>query len=262
MTLDVGPLLDYRIKQSQAIIDNALRRSALVPLIVNFSGGKDSLVLLDLVQQVTDRFICMYMKTGIEFSENIQFVTETADSLQVKLLVSTPADYKGGFFERLETFGYWPTIKKTWCSRDLKFRAQKKLLNRMYGKTKLFKLNGVRASESARRTKMHRNTPKTDFMKPDWDVHGDVLVYPILNWTDENISDYLKINKIRVKKNPLYAKYGVSGCYWCPFYQASIYEKIAKQCPRLYDKFIEWEKKLNEPSVNGYQWLSTILSKR
>jgi 3'-phosphoadenosine 5'-phosphosulfate sulfotransferase (PAPS reductase)/FAD synthetase len=44
------------------------------PLIVNFSGGKDSMVLLDLVRQTTDKYVCFYMVSGIEFAEAIDFV--------------------------------------------------------------------------------------------------------------------------------------------------------------------------------------------
>lgn len=218
------------------------------------------MVLLDLVRQTADRFLCMYAASGLEFDENTTFVEETARQLNTKLIVSTPSEYKGSFFERLGVFRYWPTIVKRWCSRDLKFRPQKKRLGKICGKTTFYKLNGVRRTESSRRNIIYKATAKKGYMQTDYDVHGDVLVYPILDWSNEDIRNYLKINEIRVPTNPLYKQYGVSGCRWCPFYQRRIYERIMSYVPNLYDEFIEWECRLNQPSISGFQWLRDIKS--
>lgn len=258
VTLEKETVLELRIRESLSIIENAVKKSALVPLIINFSGGKDSLTMLDLVQKVTDNFICCYMTTGIDFPEAKQFAIDSCRRFKRKLLVSFPSEHKGDFFQRLAQFRKFPTIKATWCSRDLKFRPQKKMLTRLYGKLRFFKLNGVRRFESSRRRKMHISTPRQGFMLPDYDVSKDIMVFPILNWSNEDVKQYLELNKIRVPTNPLYEKYGVSGCYWCPFYQPSIYRRIMKQHLSLYDRFIEWETLLNAPSVSGYHWLSKI----
>jgi len=258
MTLENESLIDFRVKESVGIIENAVRKSGLVPLIVNFSGGKDSMLLLDLVQKVTDNFLCCYMVSGIEFREAIKFAEKSCRGFGRKLLFSYPSYYKGDFFERLNDLGYWPTIKKTWCNRDLKIRPQKKMLNKQLGKCRFFKLNGVRRYESRRRTKMHKNTPKSGFMLPDYNVSQDIMVFPILNWKSQTIKDYLESEGIAIKQSPLYKEYGVSGCFWCPFYQRSIYEKILRKNPNLYDKFIEWEEKLGQPSANGFVWLREV----
>jgi len=261
VTLQGESVLDYRIQESVQIIEKAVHQSALVPLIVNFSGGKDSSVLLDLTQKVTDRFICCFTISGIEFPEVIEYAEESCKRFRRKLIMSTPNLYKGGFFERLEYFGYFPTVRKRWCSRDLKFRPQKRLLTKLYGKGRFFKLNGVRRFESTRRKAMHIKTPRKGFMIPDYDVPHDIMVFPILNWTSENVREYLRQNRIHIPENPLYKRSGVSGCYWCPFYQPSIYEQIISQNPTMYDRFIEWEEKLDFPSVNGFQWLRDIKEK-
>lgn len=258
ITLQREKVLDLRIRESLTIIKEAVKKSALIPLIINFSGGKDSLTMLDLVQKVTDNFICCYMATGIDLPGAKEFAVESCRRFKRKILVSTPFDYKGDFFQRLAQFRHFPGIMTTWCSRDLKIRPQKKMLTKLYGKVHFYKLIGVRRYESSRRRKIHVTTPRKGFMLPDYDVANDIMVFPILNWTNEDVKQYLEINKIRVPANPLYKKYGVSGCYWCPFYQPSIYRRIIKQHPNLYDKFIEWETKLNMPSVSGYHWLNNI----
>jgi len=261
MTLENESLLDSRIKESNSIIEVAIKKSASVPLIVNFSGGKDSSVLLDLVQKVTDNFVCCYMISSIEFPEAIEFAKASCKRLGKKLLLSDPSYYKGDFFERLRWFRYFPTVRATWCSRDLKWRPQKRMLTKIYGKEKFFKLNGVRRFESSRRKKMHIATPRKGFMFEDYDVTNDIMVFPILNWTTKNVLGYLEQRKIEIMPNPLYDVYGVSGCYWCPFYQPSIYKRILTQDLNLLDRFIEWEEKLEMPSVSGFKWLRDIKEK-
>lgn len=258
LTLLGESLLDYRIKESLDIIQKALSKSPSVPLIINFSGGKDSLVLFDLVQKATDRFICFYMISGIEFPESITFAQDTAKRFGRDLWLSRPSDYKGDFFERLSKFRCFPTLRKEWCNRDLKIRPQKIVLKRALGNVTFFKLNGVRRFESARRKVIYKDTARRGFILPDYDVTKDFMVFPILNWTDEDVRAYLKSEQIRIIPNPLYEKYSVSGCYWCPFYQCSIYERILRINPNLYDTFIEWEEKLNMPSVNGFVWLKDL----
>ena len=247
-------MLDSKVRRSLVVIRYALQRSAQ-PLIVNFSGGKDSLVLLDLVDRVTDDFLCMYCMSGIEFPETIEAVKRTSKERGVDLYFSYPSDYKGGFFERLAEFRAFPTVRSRWCSRDLKFRPQKKLLKRIFGNSVFYKLNAVRRYESSRRRRIYGHR---SYMAEDSDVSGDIMVFPIMDWTTEERNQYLRERAIKVETNQLYESYGVSGCYWCPFYQPSIYCKILKHDSTMYDQFIEWEAALNSPSVNGYTWLRDL----
>lgn len=252
-TLEGRYVLDVKIEQSISIIQDVLKRSKNIPLFVMFSGGKDSLLLLDLVQRTTDNFLCCYMSTGIEFPEVLESNIKYCENLGLELCVSFPKDHKGNFFDRIKKFKRFPNIKATWCSRDLKIRPLNKILRKRFGKySKFYKLNGVRMYESTRRTAMHKNTPKKVFMIPDYDVQHAFMVFPILMWTTEERNQYLKLRELRPPTRALYKKYSISGCYWCPFYQPSIYEQILKDFPNLYDEFIEWELKLDMPSVQGH----------
>lgn len=245
----------YKIKQTQKIIKRAGKKSNPIPLIINFSGGKDSLLLLDLVQKITDNFICFYCISGIEFPETIESVKKTAESRELELFFSHPQDYKGDFFTRLAKFRYFPQINTTWCSRDLKWRPQKKVLSKLFDCNRFYKLNAVRRFESSRRQRIYN---RNGFFKKDFDVANDIMVFPLLNWTTWERDNYLIKNSVKIETKPLYKKYRVSGCYWCPFYQLSIYRNIIIDFPDIYDKFIEWEIKLNMPSACGYKWIRDI----
>jgi len=253
--------MDNKIRNSERIIMGCIEKVDKLPLIINFSGGKDSQCVLALVRELTDNFVCFYMSSGIEFPEAIDFVRKTCRELGVKLIISYPSDYKGDFFQRLAHFhdlgrgtGF-PWTRATWCSRDLKLRPQRNVLRRLYGRNMMFKLVAVRRHESKRREKIYKSNI---CIVRDPEQKEAYMVYPILDWTDDDVKVYLKQKSIIVPPNPLYEKYGVSGCYWCPFYQASIYRKILRCHPNLYDRWIEWERRLGKPCVNGQIFMSDL----
>jgi len=247
--------LDYKVKEALTIIKKAKRKSGNIPLVLNFSGGRDSLLLLNLIKKVTDDFICFFCVTGIDFPELNDQVKNSAKDFDLDIYYSYPSDHKGGFFDRMEKFGNFPLIQTTWCSRDLKWRPQKKVLTKLFGKNTFYKLNAVRRYESSRRRKLYK---PTGFFREDYEVYNDIMVFPILSWTTKERDHYLAKNNIPIRTNLLYKKYKVSGCYWCPFYQANIYRRIICDFPNLYDKFIEWEIKLNKPSIVSKKWLRNI----
>lgn len=244
--------LKQRLEESRRIVREAIKLSE-EHLIIQFSGGRDSMAMVSLVKEVTDNFVCSYMESGIEFPEAVEFAKRSARELGVALLISTPADHYGGFFERLAKFQRWPTVRGAWCSRDLKIRPQKKMLQRLYGKGRLYKLVGVRRYESTRRRGIYEYGV---FARPDNQVGGDSNIYPILHWTDGDVVNYLDM--MGLPTSGLYKKYGVSGCYWCPFYQVEIYLRILSDQPNLYDQFIEWEERLQAPSVIGNVYLRDL----
>ena len=256
--------LAERLAEGRRIISEVAQKTE-APLIVNFSGGKDSMALLGLVREITDNFVCAYMSSGMEFDDVVPFVKRTCDQLGVKLLISTPDMYKGDFFERLEKFRVFPGLwgwdeggksQSGWCNRDLKLRPQKAMLRKIYGKkTPLYKLIAVRRNESARRKALYGDYIQS-MIAPDEEHRGSFKVLPLLSWTKVDVLNYLEM--LKLPTTPLYKKYGVSGCYWCPYYEPSIYLRVLADNPNMYDRFIEWEEKLGKPSVIGEIYLGDL----
>jgi len=243
--------LSARVEESKAIIANALSKTS-DPLVIQFSGGRDSLTMLQLVREVADRFICSYMVSGIDFPESVAFATDMAKNLGVPLYLSHPSDHLGGFFERLERLRCWPTVRKIWCQRDLKVRPQHKMLHKLLGNQPIYKLVAVRKWESSRRRVLYS---LDRVIVSDNNTGRDFLVYPIINWTNDDILNYLESRNL--PSSGLYKKYGVSGCYWCPFYQPSIYKRILAGEPHFLEPFIQAEERYG-PSVSGHRYLRDL----
>lgn len=256
MTLpDVGSFfLSERLKESREVVKEVAARSKQ-PLIIQFSAGCDSMAMLGLVREVNAYHVCAYMATGLEFQGFIQFVKDTCNKLGEKLVISNPSMHKGNLFKRIEKFHTFPLISTTWCCRDLKLRPQKKMLRETFGKGPFYKLEGVRRFESARRAVIYKSYSEVP-VREDGEHRGSYEVFPIINWTDEDVRQYLEESGLPTTS--LYRQFGISGCSWCPFYGPDIYRRVLVELPTHYDRIIDWEEKLGIPSVPGKIYLRDI----
>ncbi|MDD5704004.1 MAG: phosphoadenosine phosphosulfate reductase family protein [Dehalococcoidales bacterium] len=254
-----------RVNEAKKVIREVAEKSTK-PLIIQFSGGNDSMTLVGLVQEVgipKDRFFCCLMATGTELPGVVTFVRQFCKDQGLPLLVSNPAYHKGHIFKRIRQFQSFPNLgvfngggKRLWCCRDLKLRPQKKMINQKLGKGTYYRLEGIRRFESDRRKTIYRAYAET-FMRPDDEFKGSFEVYPILNFTNQDVLDYIEKRHLPTLVNQ-YRDFGVSGCSWCPFYGPDIYAKVLAKFPTWYDRFIEMENELNQPSVHGGVFLRDI----
>jgi len=249
-------MLQWKIDKAKEVISDVASKSKH-PLIVNFSGGKDSCCVLLLVLEITDNVECLFMESGIDLPGSVEFVKKQCKRFDVKLHITKPErDYQGDFKYWVRKFGYFPATDYTWCSSRLKLRPSRAYFRKLYGKDALYKITGVRKHESSRRAKIYK---AKDYVEEDYEHSGSFIVHPILDWEDNDVRDYLRDKNFEVNKN--YNPFGVSGCYYCPFYQVEIYEKILRTYPNIYDEVIELEDEIGKPSVNGNRYLKTIKKK-
>lgn len=250
--------MDKKIfNNSLAIMQEASKRAreAETPLIINFSGGKDSSVLILLAKQLKlDNVELMYMISRLELPGTIDFVKNQASKFDYILHMVDPVDdYYGDFTYWVRKFGYFPSFGYNYCSSRLKLRPSRAYLRKIYGFKHIYRVNGVRKSESGRRKKIYKDKEP---IRKDWENAGHFLVEPIFEWTGQDVVDYLSENNFEVQK--LYDEVGVSGCAYCPFYQVEIYQRILSIYPDIYDKIIEVEDELGKPSVSGNVFLHQL----
>jgi 3'-phosphoadenosine 5'-phosphosulfate sulfotransferase (PAPS reductase)/FAD synthetase len=237
------------LEQSLDIIREANERAkeAETPLFINFSGGKDSSVLILLAQRLNIKTELIYMISRLELPGTIDFVKGQAARFDLPLHMIDPVkEYMGDFPYWVRRFNYFPGRQYTYCSSRLKLRPARAYLRKIYGRKHVYKMNGVRKSESSRRQKIYADKP---YIYPDYEASGHFLVEPIRNWKGEEVVEFLAENNFEVQK--LYGEVGVSGCAYCPFYQVEIYQRILNIYPTIYDEIIQLEDEIKKPSVNG-----------
>lgn len=201
---------------------------------VMFSGGRDSLVVLDLAARALGRdgFETLFIDTGIPTPGLKEYVVETCRGYNVKLNIVGP-DYD--FFELVLKKGF-PMIKYRWCKEYLKIRPLKRFVEkarREYGDVML--ITGVRRDESwvkARATKIY-----------DHPILGVKVYAPIFEWRKEHVMEYIKVNGLR--ENPLYWVYGKAYDCWCTVYKSPAdFAILAMLNPDFFARFVEVESQL------------------
>ncbi len=178
---------------------------------VAFSGGKDSCVLLDLVEKALPKgsFVVVFGDTGMEFPDTYEIIKKTKKQC---------AEYEIPFYiakshlnpqESWELFGP-PSRSLRWCCSVHKSTPQTLKLREVIGKKAFIGLDyvGVRAQESAARStyKYENYSAKQK---------GQFSHNSILEWTSAEIWLYIYANDVLI--NETYKKgNGRAGCLFCP----------------------------------------------
>lgn len=221
--------------------------------IVGFSGGKDSLVLLDLVKRAGVKFVAHYSVTSNDPPENVYYIRKNFP--EVRFL-----HHKRNLFRLIEDKGM-PTVLHRFCCEKLKEDV---------GAGSVV-LTGVRAEESAKRAKYpelniysrrkeHADRTRVRTIESVMEnehkcIKGKdkVMLYPILKWTSDDVWQYIHTNKLPV--NPCYEKVGRVGCMFCPFAKREEIEMYERMYPKFKDLFLSslavYLEKRTEPGMYG-----------
>ena len=178
------------------------------PVLVSFSGGKDSLVTLLLVKKALEfsdkRFYVLFVDTGVEYPETISYIERVLRRLELEDKTIRASSFTD-FFEVLELFGP-PARDFRWCCKTCKLAPIAFAIKSLGGKCLTF--IGLREAESAKRKRQGA------VWEGIWGK-GQVGVSPIHDWS--TLSVWLYLFKEGVEPNPLYYK-GLEriGCWTCP----------------------------------------------
>lgn len=201
---------------------------------VAFSGGKDSVVTLDLVQRALphNKFKVLFGDTGMEFPDTYETVKAIAQQCEEKGIeflraksMLTPSDSWGLFGP--------PAVTNRWCCSVHKTGPQVVLLREYLGNRNFrgMAFTGIRGDESASRSEY-------DDVSLGKKVRGQYSCHPILEWNSAELFSYIYEQELWI--NSTYKKGNTrAGCLVCPM-SAGKHEYMKRQCyPEQTDAFVD-----------------------
>ena len=217
---------------------------------VSFSGGKDSLVTVDLTRSAIKKpFKVFFANTGIEFPQTVDFVRRFCKDNNIEL---TEVDARDAFFENLTNFGP-PAKDFRWCCKVCKLAPINSIMEECTrGGRKCLTIDGKRKYESFTRSRI---APKEE--NPF--IPGQVSVFPIRNWRAIEVWLYIYYRKL--DHNPLYdLGFERVGCWLCPAELSAEYYRVKQLEPALFarwnDYLLKWAKEggLSEKFIEHGFW--------
>ncbi|MEM2025295.1 MAG: phosphoadenosine phosphosulfate reductase family protein [Desulfurococcaceae archaeon] len=233
-----------------------LRYSGKASTVVSYSGGKDSLVALDLAHRAFGELELIFNDTGLELPETVNNVEKVAEHYGYKLHTASAGD---AFWRTIEIFGP-PGKDYRWCCKVIKLIPIAKLAKSVWP-TGALNIVGQRAYESIDRAK----SPLV--WRNKWIPHM-VSTTPIQHWSQ--LACWLYIFKRGLPYNRLYEEgFDRLGCYLCPSCALAEYQDVKRLYPALWSKWSvvleEWRRKLGMPDdwlrLGLWRWLTPSTAK-
>ncbi|MBE6519036.1 MAG: reductase [Thermoplasmata archaeon] len=218
----------HAVKEIKRFLDEKNQKG--LPITVSFSGGKDSLAAYGLASQAVKDLELMYIDTGLEFPETVNYVKAFAMEHGNRLHI---AEGKDGFWENVDTFGP-PAKDFRWCCKVCKLGPTTDMISEDFPKGTIT-VEGNRWLESYARSTI-------GFVTKNPFVPNQVNLNPIRAWCAAEVWAY--ILTFGLEYNPLYDRdFERIGCYLCPSCLSSEWRNTGRIHPDLY---AEWEDYLHK----------------
>lgn len=238
------------------------------PLVVTYSGGKDSDVILQIGKNAKVPFEVLHNHTTADAPETVYHIRNVFRELElegIKCTIDKPV-YKGkrtSMWNLIPQKLMPPTRLVRYCCAVLKEK----------GGTGRFIATGVRWDESAARKNnrgtmevIHRDREKRLILQDDNDearrtfetckLKGKRVVNPIVEWKTDDVLQYIEDQKIAI--NPLYGcGFDRVGCVGCPLagtedrqFEFAMFPAFKKNYIRAFDRMLEARMKSGKSTEN------------
>ena len=207
-----------------------------VPVTVSFSGGKDSLAAYGIASKALGPVTLIFVDTGLEFPETMEYVERFASKNDLKLLKASAGN---AFWDNVEMFGP-PAKDFRWCCKTCKLGPVTDLIAKEYPKGTIT-IEGNRMLESFSRSDI-------GFISKNPFVPNQTNLNPVRAWSAAEIWGYIWMKGLEY--NPLYDRdFERIGCYLCASCLASEWRNTERIHPEMYS---EWEEHLRRyAETNG-----------
>ncbi|AMK13398.1 PAPS reductase/FAD synthetase family protein [methanogenic archaeon mixed culture ISO4-G1] len=215
----------HAVKEIKRFLEEKNQRG--LPVTVSFSGGKDSLAAYGLASQAVESPELMYIDTGLEFPETVNYVKAFALEHGNKLHT---AHGKDGFWDNVDTFGP-PAKDFRWCCKVCKLGPITDMISERFPNGTIT-VEGNRWLESYARSGI-------GFVTKNPFVPNQVNLNPIRSWSAAEVWGY--ILTFGLEYNPLYERdFERIGCYLCPSCLSSEWRNTGRIHPGLYGRWEEY----------------------
>ena len=246
-------LLEY-VSQSEAFIYSMVRKVSK-PVILSFSGGKDSLTVLHLTLDTGVEPEIVFNNTGIELPETIETINKVIRKYGLKLNIANAGD---SFWRAVKVYGP-PARNYRWCCKVIKLVPFATLAKKTWvnGAVNILGQRAFESYDRARSPRVWRNR---------WVPHV-LSIAPIQEWPQLLLWIYITQNKLTNLLNPLYYKgFERIGCYLCPASTLYEFKVVSETHP---DLWIRWVKILKEHGCSDiciklglWRWLGPASTKK
>ncbi|ADI74023.1 phosphoadenosine phosphosulfate reductase [Methanohalobium evestigatum Z-7303] len=196
-----------------------------LPVHVSFSGGKDSLVVLDLTRKALKNreLKAFFINTGIEYPETVEFARRFTSENNIDFVESGAGNK---FWEKVGDFGP-PAKDFRWCCKVCKLAPANTIIDKCSEKGMCLTVDGKRTYES-----FSRSAISTIEQNPF--VPNQLNIFPIKDW--KAIELWLYIYWQKLEYNPLYDMgFERVGCYLCPAALSAEYQRMKEIHPEMYE---------------------------
>ena len=229
-------VLEEQEAEAISFIRDVAARNPL-PVNVSYSGGKDSLATLLLVNKALGKVPMLFADTGLEFPETCRNVEEVSREFGNPVVRARGEE---AFWKAFQVHGP-PAVDFRWCCRTAKLNPVEKVIREHWGECLSF--IGQRKYESFRRMASGRV-----WRNPH--LKSQLSAAPIHHWTALQV--WLYLFRENAPYNPLYES-GLDrvGCFMCPSSDVAVLRQIEESHPLLWQRWSsrleEWQKEKGLP---------------
>jgi len=193
-----------------------LKKNVKGQVLVAFSGGKDSIVMYEIVKRSKIPFRLSHSITTIDPPEVLRFIKENYPECEF-------CKSKHSFW-KMTLMSNPPLLGKRWCCTALKKKPSWKYPEKE-------RILGIRREESSRRN----NYPEINY----FEKLGHTHYYPIIDWKEWQVWEFIEKNNLPYLSLYDDENFSRSGCIICPFNSFKINQINKEKWPGYYKI---WEK--------------------